>query len=400
MKMARFRVLFLGFSIVCLLLFAGLLRAGLSGEDREDLFRSLGILTEVVHLVENEYVDELNDEALSMALDAGLLESVDPWAAVVPEADIDTYRRLVAEPPAFGLFIGGRLGLAAVRCVIPGSPAAGADLQSWEVIEKVGDVYTRGRPLWQIRLELAHREAAGESVTLTVVDRHVDERRDVVLEAVQWSADPIEVTSEDGVQIIKLNVLEVGVAAELEKLIKGGGPVVIDLRKLVWGFESEAVAAADVFIDDGVIGSRTGRQTGEKLFEATQGIVQGPVPVVLIGPDTEGVGEILASALGRHGSPLVGWDSAGHAPHMRLVHSGGLHLWIPVAQWLGEDGEPITGAGLEPSEKVEYFESLGEDEGGEESGDVVEEIDAVLVRGIELALEGVEAETPAVAEAA
>ncbi len=266
------------------------------------------------------------------------------------------------------------------------------------LLEKVGDVYTRGRPLWQIRLELAQREAAGESVALTVVDRHVDERRDVVLQSVQWSPDPMEVTSEDGVQIIKLNVLEVGVATELEKVVKGGGPVVIDLRKLVWGFESEAVAAADVFIDGGVIGSRSGRQAGEELFEATEGRVQGPAPVVLIGPDTEGVGEILASALGRHGSPLVGWDSAGHAPHMRLVHSGGLFLWIPVSQWLGDDGEPITGAGLEPSEKVEFFETVGEDE--DEEGEEVKETDAVLVRGIELALEGAEAELPALADAA
>ncbi len=398
--MARFRTWFLVLSVVCLLLFAGLLRAGLSGEDREDLFRSLGILTEVVHLVENEYVDELNDQALSMALDAGLLESVDPWAAVVPETDIDSYRRLVAEPPAFGLFIGGRLGLAAVRYAIPGSPAASADLQSWEVIEKVGGVYTRGRPLWQIRLDLAQREAAGQSVALTVVDRHVDERRDVVLDAVEWSPDPMVVTKQDGVQVIKLNVLEVGVAIELKKVVEAGQPVVIDLRRTVWGFESEAVAVADVFIDDGVIGSRSGRQSGEELFEATEGRVQGAPPVVLIGPDTEGVGEILASALGRHGSPLVGWDSAGHAPHMRFVHSGGLHLWIPVAQWLGDDGEPITGAGLEPSEKVEFFGVVDGDEDEDGDEDKVKEVDAVLARGIELALEGVEAEEVPLADAA
>ncbi len=237
-------------------------------------------------------------------------------------------------------------------------------------------------------------------MALTVVDRHVDERRDVVLDAVQWSPDSMEVTNEDGVQIIKLNVLELGVASEMEKVIKAGGPVVIDIRKLVWGFESEAVAAADVFIDDGVIGSRSGRQAGEELFEATEGGVQGPPPVVLIGPDTEGVGEILASALGRHGSPLVGWDSAGHAPHMRLVHSRGLHLWIPVAQWLGDDGEPITGAGIEPSEKVEFFQAVGGNEDVEEGEDEVKEADEVLARGIELALEGVEAETPALADAA
>lgn len=386
--MARFRTLFLIFSVVGLLMFAGLLRAGLSGEDREDLFRSLGILTEVVHLVETEYVDELNDQALSMALDAGLLESVDAWAAVVPEDQVEEYRRLVSEPPAFGLLIAGRLGSAAVRCAIPGSPAAAADLKSWEVIEKIGDVYTRGRPLWQIRLDLAERVVAGQSVALTVVDRHVDERREIVLEPVEWKAEPIAFSQQDGVQVIKVSALEAGVAEELEKVVVAGKPVVIDLRNLVWGEESEAVAAADIFIDQGLIGSRSGRRSGEKLFEATESRIDGPRPVVLIGPETEGVGEILASALGRHGSPLIGWKSAGHAPHMRLVHSGGLHLWIPVAQWLDDEGEPINGVGLEPSEEVEFF-------GGAE-----DEEDKVLARGIELALEGAQGDEAELADAA
>lgn len=378
--MARFRILFLSFSVICLMLFAGLLRAGLSGEDREDLFRSLGILTEVVHLVENEYVDELNDQALAMALDAGLLESVDPWAAVVPEAEVEAYSHLASEPPAYGLFIGGRLGSAAVRCAIPGSPAAAANLQSWEVIEKIGDVYTRGRPLWQIRLDLAQREEAKQNVTLTVVDRHVDERREVVLDAVEWKIEPIVVSEQDGVQIIKLGALEAGVAAELAGVVEAGKPIVIDLRRLVWGFESEAVDVADIFIDDGLIGSRSERGAGEERFEATQDGIQGPSPIVLIGHETEGVGEILASALSRHGSPLVGWNSAGHAPHMRFVHSRGLHLWIPVGQWLRADGEPINGNGLEPSEEMEFFDDVGEDEDEAE--------DRVLARGIEMALEG------------
>lgn len=386
--MARFRILFLSLSVICLLLFAGLLRAGLSGDDREDLFRSLGILTEVIHLVESEYVDELNDQALLMALDAGLLESVDPWAAVVPEAEVESYRTLVSEPPAFGLFIGGRLGSAAVRCAIPGSPAAAADLQSWEVIEKVGDVYTRGRPLWQIRLDLAQREKAEQSVALTVVDRHVDERREVILDAEEWQLEPVAVSERDGVQVITISALDVGVASEVERAVAAGQPVVIDLRELVWGFESEAVAAADVFIDQGLIAMRSGRGAGEERFEATGHRIEGPTPVVLIGPDTEGVGEILASALARHGSPLVGWNSAGHAPHMRFVHSGGLNLWIPVGQWLRDDGEPINGAGLEPSEKVEFFDEEGEDE------------DKVLARGIEMALDGAKTEETVLDEAA
>jgi C-terminal processing protease CtpA/Prc len=92
----------------------------------------------------------------------------------------------------------------------------------------------------------------------------------------------------------------------------------------------------------------------------------------MIGPETEGVGEILASALQRAGMPLVGGRTMGHAPHMRFIEEGDLTLWLPVGNWLRADGEPINGKGVEPDETVEAGD---EDEAG----------DPVLDRALELA---------------
>ncbi len=77
-----------------------------------------------------------------------------------------------------------------------------------------------------------------------------------------------------------------------------------------------------------------------------------PPPVVLVGPRTEGAGEVLASALQRAGATLVGAETAGHAPHMMLVNDGDIHLWIPVAYWLKADGSPLDGSGLKPDEEI------------------------------------------------
>jgi hypothetical protein len=59
--MKRTRVIFLSVSLAVVLLFSGVLLANRSSQDV--LFRALGNLAEVVHLVETEYVDELNQEA-------------------------------------------------------------------------------------------------------------------------------------------------------------------------------------------------------------------------------------------------------------------------------------------------------------------------------------------------
>ena len=297
LNMKRTRSNFLATSLVVVLLFAGVLAA--SRSSRDSLFRALGNLAEVVHLVETEYVDELNQEALSLSLDAGLLESVDPWAAVLPPESVEEYLRLVESPPAFGLGLTSRLGSAAVRFVLLGSPAEKAELSAWEVIESVDGINTRGQPLWQIRLQLMKREHDGEPVPMTVFDRHVDERREVVLEPVEWSLRAATAELHEEATVIHLQAIPEGTADTVAGLVPEGGNLVLDLRQLGWGREEATMAVADLFVREGQLGSWQGRRAGSRTFAATPGAVAAGLPVVLAGPDTEGAGEILASALQR-----------------------------------------------------------------------------------------------------
>jgi carboxyl-terminal processing protease len=368
--MRKVRITLVALSLLTVTTFGGMLAAGRDNE--EGLYRALGNLAEVVHLIRTEYVDELNDEALSLSLDAGIVESVDRWAAVLPSGMAETYRELVGAPPAFGLVLGSRIGSAAVRQAIPGSPAAAAELEAWEVIERVDSVNTRGRPLWQLRLELRDKQAAGSPVALTVVDRRVDQRREAVLEPADWTPAAGSVEEVGGAAVIRLDSLPAGAADQIRGLVPSDRPVVLDLRGLVWGIEEQAIAVADLFVEEGVLGGWSGRKAGSQTFAATAGSLTGRPPVIMIGPETEGVGEILAAALQRAGMPLVGGRTVGHAPHMRFVEEGDLTLWLPVGKWLRADGEAINGNGVEPDEAVEAGD---EDEAG----------DPVLDRALELA---------------
>lgn len=376
--MFRFRFGFVVLSLVVVLLFAGVLTA--SRAVREDLFRALGNLAEVVHLVEAEYVEELDPAALAVALDAGIVESVDRWAAVLPSNRAETYRQIIAEPPPFGLGLAKRFSSAAVRHTLAGSPARLAGLEQWEVIELVDGVNTRGRPLWELRLELHDKLELGEAVELTIVDRHVDERRTVILEPTPWTPEPATVELVGGVQVVRLESLAEGAAGRIASMVDADGPVVIDLRSLIWGLESEAVAVADLFVSEGLLGQWRGRRAGEAAFEASADTTVLPVPrAVVVGGDTEGVGEILAVAMQRAGVPAVGASATiGHAPHMQFVHEADLTLWIPVGLWLRADAEPIADGGVEPDELVDVVPT-GADGGDEDARD------AVLDRALEIA---------------
>lgn len=370
--MRRARAVLLSASLAVVMLFAALVVTARQRND--DLYQALGVLAEVLHLVNAEYVESLETSSLELSLDGGLVQAIDPWAAVLPDGSVEAYTELLASPPPFGLGLAWRFSSAAVRYTLPGSPSADAGLETWEVIELVDGVNTRGRPLWQIRLELAEATRSGRSVRLTIVDRFVDERRDVVLEPRAWDLSPLTQTVEQGVPVLELHCLAEGAAAALEQAVPARGPWVLDLRSLSWGHEDEAIEVADLFAEAGQLAERSGQRVGEQVFEATPGTVCEQLPVVVINPNTEGVGEILAAALDRLEAPTVGRRTAGHAPHMRLIHDGDLHLWIPVAHWLRADGEVIHRKGVEPEHELE-------------SAAATDEGDPALDRAIELARE-------------
>ena len=98
--MMRARVVFLMISVTVLMLFTGMVVA--SRETKEELYQALGNLAEVVHLIQSEYVDELNPEALALSLDSGIVESVDRRSAVLPSDQVDDFQEYLASPPPFG----------------------------------------------------------------------------------------------------------------------------------------------------------------------------------------------------------------------------------------------------------------------------------------------------------
>jgi C-terminal processing protease CtpA/Prc len=260
-----------------------------------------------------------------------------------------------------------------------GSPAEGADLRSWEVIERVDGVNTRGRPLWTLRVELKEKEAAGEPVALTIVDRLVDERREVILEPTTWSPTTASAEDVEGTTVLTIDSLPPGAAARVAELIPGDRPLVVDIRGLVWGHEREAIAVADLFVQEGQLAGWKGRRAGSQSYAATaRSLVQAP-PVVLVGPDTEGVGEIVAAALQRAGSRLVGSRTVGHAPHMRFIQEDDISLWLPVGTWMRSDDETINGNGIEPEVVV-----------AEPETDADSSSDPVLERALEILAEPLE----------
>ncbi len=346
--MKLFRILVLSLSVVLLITFSGLLLAGKDG--RRSLYRALGNLAEVIHLVHQNYVDPVDLDRLEKGFESGMLESLDPACALLSEDEPSG----LDDIPPFGIVFSRRLGSAAIRQVLPGSPAEAAGLEKWEIVERIQAVKTRDLPLWEIRARLRAAEKAGTSLQLSVVDREVENRRSVELNPKDWTLKAVSVQQEKGAAVMTLSALPKGAAMQLATLLRqhADEPIVLDLRSLVWGVEDEAIAVADLFAKTGELGRWKGQRAGGKAFTADASQIASP-PVTVVDHGTWGVGEVLAAALSREGASLVGEETAGHALHLGVVRQQGMRLVLPVGVWLRADGKPLDGVGIEPAEPVE-----------------------------------------------
>jgi C-terminal processing protease CtpA/Prc len=169
----------------------------------------------------------------------------------------------------------------------------------------------------------------------------------------KWALQPATVAERNDVTVIQVEAVSEDAVDEIVSMIPEQGPVVLDLRELRWGLEAETITLADRFVGTGRLGEWRGRKAGSRTYDATEQVVTKSMPIVLVGPHTEGVGEILAAALQGAGAVLVGQKTVGHAPYMSLVRDGDVAVWMPVGQWIRSDDEPINGNGIEPNEIVE-----------------------------------------------
>lgn len=133
---------------------------------------------------------------------------------------------------------------------------------------------------------------------------------------------PTTVRAEGDAIVIRLSVIEErsaniiidGIERERRRLPTGLRGFVLDLRGNEGGRLPDAVALADLFLDDGVIASVRGRDAGAtQVFRAAIGDVTAGMPiVVLIDSNTAAGAELIATALrDNQRAQLVGQRSAG-----------------------------------------------------------------------------------------
>ncbi len=329
----------------------------------EKAYRELKIFSDVIDLIEKNYVDPVESKDLIEKAIQGMVHSLDPHSAFLPpdafkELQVDTR----GEFGGLGIVITLHKGILTVISPIEGTPAHRAGIKAGDQIIKINDVSTKGMALWEAVKKL--RGPKGTSVRITIhregepKPREYSIVRDIIpIESVKHKV----LTPGYGyVRITNFNentTRDLNAALETLESDSGGlKGLVLDLRDNPGGLLNQAIRVADVFLEKGVIVSIKGRvKRHNKVYKAHRNKKVTPYPiVVLINGGSASASEIVAGALqDQKRAVIMGTTSFGKGS-VQTVEAlrDGYGLKYTIARYYTPSGRSIQAQGIVPDIEV------------------------------------------------
>ena len=131
--------------------------------------------------------------------------------------------------------------------------------------------------------------------------------------------------------------------------------LILDLRGCPGGMLGEAIKAADLFLDGGIVVSTKGKLPEEVFYTAYEGDMWHGKPItVLVDRDTASAAEVLAAALQEQGrAEIAGDKTKGKGSVQKLVLlSGGSVLAVTSSFFMTPSGRELNGKGVVPDKKL------------------------------------------------
>jgi carboxyl-terminal processing protease len=329
------------------------------GVDRSATYEQLKLFTDVLSIIQNQYVDETEPREVIYGAVRGMLRALDPHSSFM---DPDSYREMQVETSGsfggLGIEITIRDDVLTVVAPIESTPAWRAGIQPGDRIVKIEGLATKDMSLPDAVKRM--RGPKGTKVTITVVREGTREPFDVSL-----TREVIQVQSiksdelEPGIGYIRIRQFQERTAPDLvsavEKFDKGGrfAGLIVDVRNNPGGLLSAAVEVSEEFLGDGkLIVYTEGRVRNQNMrftAHAKRAITEVPL-VVLVNQGSASASEIVAGAIQDHGRGVViGQQTFGKGSVQTIIPlADGSGLRLTTARYFTPKGRSIHGKGITP----------------------------------------------------
>jgi carboxyl-terminal processing protease len=333
------------------------------GTDTGATYEQLRLFTEVLSIVQNQYVDETAPKELIYSAIKGTLRGLDPHSSFL---DPESYREMQVETSGsfggLGIEITLRDDILTVVSPIDGTPAYRAGLQAGDRIIKIDGLATKDMQLSDAVKKM--RGKPGTKVTISVVREGWTEPKDFEIQREQIRVHSVRTHDlGGGIGYVKVRQFQEQTAHDLDQVLDKFGKdgvkaIVLDLRNNPGGLLTSAVEVTEKFVEDGKLVVYTeGRVRNQNMrFSAHAKKAYSTIPmVVLVNQGSASASEIVAGALQDYGRAIVvGVQTFGKGSVQTIIPlSDGSGLRLTTAKYFTPKGRSIHGKGITPDIVVE-----------------------------------------------
>lgn len=367
-------VLLLVFTIALSFSDSAPLRASLAEEQRS--YRILALLGEAFERVRDNYVEDIDDEALVEAAIKGMMEALDPYSDYLGTKHYKEMRER-SQGHFGGLGIEVTLdetGYVRVVSPIDETPAARAGIMPGDLITHIDGEELPSQSLSKSVEKM--RGPVNSSTELQILRNDVDVltftlvRENIKLRSVRTRV------LEDNIGYVRIVTFNGNTTQEVDQAIrklKENNPerikgFIIDLRNNPGGLLEEAVQISDGFLERGEIVSIRSRHNEHiQRFQATKGDWTDNLPLaILINNGSASASEIVAGALQDHQrATLIGTSSFGKGSVQTIfpLSRNDSALKLTTQYYYTPSGRSISKVGLQPDIEVFALDPIVNEDG-------------------------------------
>lgn len=330
----------------------------------EEYYELMRVLADTVDQIERNYVKEIDRRALVEAALHGMMEQLDQYSNYINPDDLSRFNAIVEQE--FGgigiqVAIDQKTHRLTVMTPLPGTPAYKAGIRAGDTIMEIEGKSTEGFTLDQAVKLLKGK--AGDAVTISVlhvgngkVEKLTMTRALIHVSTVLGDKHKPDETwdymldNEKKIGYLRLTAFSRDSTRELKEALnelkkEGMKALILDLRFNPGGLLTAATEISDLFIDDGKIVSTRGRNTPEKVWNASKkGTFSGFPMVVLVNHFSASASEIVSAALqDHHRAVIIGERTWGKGSVQNVIEleSGKSALKLTTASYHRPSGKNI-----------------------------------------------------------
>ncbi len=346
------------FAILAVLFSGGNAVQKAGAKDPDAAYENLQVFTNILAIVQKNYVEEVQTNQLIEGAINGMLTSLDPHSAYLTP---DLYRELQVDTKGtfggLGIEITIRNGVLTVVSPIEDTPADRAGIKPGDQIIKIDGQFTKDMTLVDAVKKM--RGPKGSRVVLSLKREGVNELFDVSLNREVIKIKSVKAKMLDkGYGYLRITQFQERTGSDVQRVLEQwerDGNVeglVLDLRNDPGGLLTQAVKVADTFLDSGLIVYTDGRLENQKqkYFARRPGSYVDFPMVVLVNGGTASASEIVAGALQDHKRAVIlGTQTFGKGSVQTILPlDDNSALRLTTAKYYTPSGRSIQATGIAP----------------------------------------------------